>query len=708
MAVEKQINARLQLKYDSYANWTTNNPTLKSGEVAIAYLASTVDTSAVTPNNNTHPVMFKVGPGEFNELPWSSALAADVHSWAKKSQADFEAWVKTLVKVTDIDAYSKGEVDSKLSANSTADQKYAKEYADSLAQNYDAAGTAQTLIEGLDVTDTAVTGQYVSAVSEADGKISVARAELPTYTLTSGSANGTVAFNGADVAVTGLGSAAYTDSKAYATAAQGALADTAVQTVATGSVNGTIAVDGEDVAVKGLGSAAYTEASAYATAAQGSKADSAVQSVTVLGHELTNGGSVTVEQAKADLGLGSAAYTEASDYATAAQGALADTAVQKVTVLGKELADGGSVSVEEAKTALGLGSAAYEDASAFDEAGAAAAVLGTAADEATANTVYGAKAAAAKAQSDIDAFFAAADKGDAALDTLKEIQDFLNSDSGTVQTLIDSVADNKVAIEDIIDGTTPVAEATHAVNADTAAEASGLNAAGEAAVKAVKVDNAVNADQLGGAAAADYLKKADAPGYDDILTKTNAATLYQPVGEYATAAQGAKADSAVQKADVKEGTANGTISVQGTDVAVHGLGSAAYTDASAYATAAQGALATTAVQPAALENYYTKSEADTAFMDSTETGNAIDAKITALNLAATYEPIGAEARAKAYADGLASNYATADQGALADTAVQQIKTTANGGLKVTGKDQIDIDPDVVFVFNCGSSTELVD
>lgn len=45
---------------------------------------------------------------------------------------------------------------------------------------------------------------------------------------------------------------------------------------------------------------------------------------------------------------------------------------------------------------------------------------------------------------------------------------------------------------------------------------------------------------------------------------------------YATAAQGAKADTALQKADVTSGTANGTIAVKGTDVAVKGLASAAY------------------------------------------------------------------------------------------------------------------------------------
>lgn len=57
------------------------------------------------------------------------------------------------------------------------------------------------------------------------------------------------------------------------------LADSAVQKVETGGANGTIKVDGTDVAVKGLGSAAYTASTAYATSAQGTKADSALQSV---------------------------------------------------------------------------------------------------------------------------------------------------------------------------------------------------------------------------------------------------------------------------------------------------------------------------------------------------------------------------------------------------------------------------------------------
>lgn len=60
-------------------------------------------------------------------------------------------------------------------------------------------------------------------------------------------------------------------------------------------------------------------------------------------------------------------------------------------------------------------------------------------------------------------------------------------------------------------------------------------------------------------------------------------------GDYATAAQGAKADTAVQ--EVAEGTANGTVKVDGTDVAVHGLKSAAYAEATAFDAAGAAATA---------------------------------------------------------------------------------------------------------------------
>lgn len=51
---------------------------------------------------------------------------------------------------------------------------------------------------------------------------------------------------------------------------------------------------------------------------------------------------------------------------------------------------------------------------------------------------------------------------------------------------------------------------------------------------------------------------------------------------YATAAQGAKADTALQKASITSGSTNGSIAVGGTDVTVKGLGSAAYASTTAF------------------------------------------------------------------------------------------------------------------------------
>ena len=167
-------------------------------------------------------------------------------------------------------------------------------------------------INALDTADAAVENQYVSQVVQTDGKIAVTRVALPVTSVTEGSANGTIAVNGANVNVHGLGSAAYTDAADYEAAGAAAAAvaaldveDTAVDNqyvsavsqtdgkivvsrkqlpakpvIATGTANGTIAVDNVDVAVKGLGSAAYTEAGAYATAAQGTKADQVFATLT--------------------------------------------------------------------------------------------------------------------------------------------------------------------------------------------------------------------------------------------------------------------------------------------------------------------------------------------------------------------------------------------------------------------------------------------
>ena len=134
--------------------------------------------------------------------------------------------------------------------------------------------------------------------------------------ISTGTVNGTISVNtngtSADVAVKGLGSAAYTASTDYATAAQGSKADSAVQSVTTGSANGTISVDGTDVQVYGLGSAAYTPSTDYATTAQGAKADTALQNTATGTNSLTILGTASTEMQGTNVGV----LSTASRYAT--------------------------------------------------------------------------------------------------------------------------------------------------------------------------------------------------------------------------------------------------------------------------------------------------------------------------------------------------------------------------------------------------------
>ena len=79
---EKLFNARLQLKYDTYENWTTNNPVLKAGEIAIVVVPAEAGAVVQEP-----AVLLKAGDGSsnFNSLSFLSGKAADVYNWAKAS-----------------------------------------------------------------------------------------------------------------------------------------------------------------------------------------------------------------------------------------------------------------------------------------------------------------------------------------------------------------------------------------------------------------------------------------------------------------------------------------------------------------------------------------------------------------------------------------------------------------------------------------------
>lgn len=98
---QKILSTRIKLRYDSYENWSTNNPVLLAGEVAMVYVpadkVAEVGEHNLTGTTPPH-VLMKVGDGSsnFNSLKYVSALAADVNSYAKLKAADFESQIKSL------------------------------------------------------------------------------------------------------------------------------------------------------------------------------------------------------------------------------------------------------------------------------------------------------------------------------------------------------------------------------------------------------------------------------------------------------------------------------------------------------------------------------------------------------------------------------------------------------------------------------------
>ena len=84
MAIQKNLNTRVRLKYDTYSAWDSKKDTFKplSGEMCVVYVPQEDN------DKLQEEVLLKVGNGEsfFKDLPWISAKAADVAAWAKRSE----------------------------------------------------------------------------------------------------------------------------------------------------------------------------------------------------------------------------------------------------------------------------------------------------------------------------------------------------------------------------------------------------------------------------------------------------------------------------------------------------------------------------------------------------------------------------------------------------------------------------------------------
>lgn len=249
--------------------------------------------------------------------------------------------------------------------------------------------------------------------------------------------------------------------------------------VATGSANGTIAVNNKDVAVKGLGSAAFTDATAYDAAGAAATAAGAVQS-DLDTYKASNNAAVEAAAAKGQQGITDAAaalkaaqdaQSTADSKATKAE-VLADVAKDYVnnttlastkttieqgyaaadTALKNELTPliNAKVAQDAYNTKMGELDKSIEDLGKEDER--LAGLIGDNTD------AIGVERGRIDDHNDrlvaIEAFFegAASDEGEGenlknALDTLVEIQNYITGDGEAAQDMLDAIDANDKAIK---------------------------------------------------------------------------------------------------------------------------------------------------------------------------------------------------------------------------------------------------------------------
>lgn len=215
------IQTRIALKYDAYSTWLEKDPKLLKGEIAIATIPSGDNATKPTGFQNLPNVVIKVGDGEhkYSELPFTSALAADVYEWAKAankpkySASEIEGLLKYIEDHSDIDTNTQYTV----VATGTA-YKYELKYKDisdsafksfvtpvyidlsdltavakQANDNKDAIKTingndtgmsmrevAEDVVADLDATFAVQDGKYIASITQTDGAVSATYADLPT------------------------------------------------------------------------------------------------------------------------------------------------------------------------------------------------------------------------------------------------------------------------------------------------------------------------------------------------------------------------------------------------------------------------------------------------------------------------------------------------------------------------------------------------
>lgn len=231
---EHMIETRILLRYDTYSNWMNSNTILMQGEAAICSFPTerVIDSlSNITPEHTPPAIGIKIGDGVhyFRELPWVQAVAADVYSWAKMAakpiytaseisglqsfieenfhisgDITFTPRIYQIMRGTGEDSnkyflrYKENNDDGQWIVDTNhpidlSNYDTIVEWIGTLTERYPTLGTftaTQTgrLIDALSYTDATQSNQFVTAVSETSGIISVEKAQ-PTFSNISGIAS---------------------------------------------------------------------------------------------------------------------------------------------------------------------------------------------------------------------------------------------------------------------------------------------------------------------------------------------------------------------------------------------------------------------------------------------------------------------------------------------------------------------------------------
>lgn len=212
----KELKTRISLKYDTYAKWVEKDPVLLMGEVAIATIPAKTDVATARGTMQDLPnVVLKVGDGSttYKNLPFVSALAADVYDWAKaadkprydaseidnlkkfvEDNSDFDTDTQYKIVPVDGAAYkyklqSKTltgaweDVDGSVVDLSDADSRL--DAVEAILTSAGLSGNGQTVaaqittaIQALDSTVTLEHGPIKLVIDEVDGKLNQATSSL--------------------------------------------------------------------------------------------------------------------------------------------------------------------------------------------------------------------------------------------------------------------------------------------------------------------------------------------------------------------------------------------------------------------------------------------------------------------------------------------------------------------------------------------------